>query len=414
MSVDKILEHCAEEQIALSIENGKLNVKVTRPPKNKSVLLELKRMHGEIERVLLDKQCAPKYGGGGHGSTSMSLFYFSSDEGLADRHKYRLLLEGAKFADRHGFEAVWTPERHFAQFGGLYPNPSLMAAALATVTQNVALRAGSVVLPLNDPLRVAEEWAVVDNLSDGRVGLAFASGWQPNDFVLAPDNYATRHQFMYDGIEQIRSLWRGVPVQRKNGVDQEIAVNCLPRPIQPELPVWITAATSPLTFESAGKIGANVLSHLTGQTPEALAEKIQLYRRTRAAAGYATPGRVTVMIHTFISTDEDSVMKVAKEPFKRYLSQSIGLLHNLAAQVGIDADRISASDMETLLEHAFHRYHRSSALLGTPQSVLEFASKLRSIGVDEIACLVDFGIDTDTVLESLPYLNELKNAVALL
>ena len=68
MSVDKILEHCAEEQIALSIENGKLNVKVTRPPKNKSVLLELIRMHGEIERVLLDKQCAPKYGGGGHGS----------------------------------------------------------------------------------------------------------------------------------------------------------------------------------------------------------------------------------------------------------------------------------------------------------------------------------------------------------
>ncbi|MBM7094068.1 LLM class flavin-dependent oxidoreductase, partial [Streptomyces sp. S12] len=80
--------------------------------------------------------------------------------------------------------------------------------------------------------------------------------------------------------------WRGQPVTRRNGVGEQIQVNCLPRPIQRELPVWITAATSPQTFESAGKIGANVLSHLTGQTPEALAEKIKLYRQTRAAAGY--------------------------------------------------------------------------------------------------------------------------------
>ncbi|UXI66211.1 LLM class flavin-dependent oxidoreductase [Tahibacter amnicola] len=413
MAVDKILERCAEERIELTIENGELSIKVTAPPKDKSLLLDVKRLRSEIERALLHSQRAGERGGD-ENRVSMSLFYFSSDEGVADRNKYRLLLEGAKFADRNGFEAVWTPERHFAQFGGLYPNPSLMASALATITQNVALRAGSVVLPLNDPLRVAEEWAVVDNLSDGRVGLAFASGWQPNDFVLAPANYQTRHQFMYDGIEQIRGLWRGVPVTRKNGVGEDITVNCLPRPIQRELPVWITAATSPQTFESAGKIGANVLSHLTGQTPESLAEKIKLYRQTRAAAGYTTPGRVTVMIHTFISSDQESVMKVAKEPFKRYLAQSIDLLRNLATQVGIDADRISPSDMDTLLEHAFHRYHRTSALLGTPESALEFAAKLKSIGVDEIACLVDFGIDTDTVLENLPYLNTLKNAVAAL
>jgi natural product biosynthesis luciferase-like monooxygenase protein len=412
MAVDRILERCAAENIGLRIENGELSVKVMTPPKDKALLLDVKRFRGEIERVLLESLRTAERGGG-ESSTTVSLFYFSSDEGIVDRNKYRLLLEGAKFADRNGFEAVWTPERHFAQFGGLYPNPSLMASALATITQNVALRAGSVVLPLNDPLRVAEEWAVVDNLSDGRVGLAFASGWQPNDFVLAPSNYQTRHQFMYDGIEQIRGLWRGVPVTRKNGVGEEIQVNCLPRPIQRELPVWITAATSPQTFESAGRIGANVLSHLTGQTPEALQEKIKLYRQARAAAGHATRGRVTVMIHTFISADQDTVMKVAKEPFKRYLAQSIGLLSNLAAQVGIDPDRISPSDMETLLEHAFHRYHRTSALLGTPQSAVDFAAKLASIGVDEIACLVDFGIDTETVLDNLPYLNELKNALEL-
>lgn len=367
----------------------------------------------DTRRSLTAGQTRQRPSGEDDSRLSMSLFYFSSDEGERDRDKYRLLLEGARFADRNGFEAVWTPERHFAQFGGLFPNPSLMAAALATITENISLRAGSVVLPLNDPLRVAEEWSVVDNLSGGRVAVAFASGWQPNDFALAPQNYASRHQFMYDGIEQIRNLWRGVPVVRRNGVGEEVEVNCLPRPIQPELPVWITAASNPQTFAFAGKIGANVLTHLTGQTTEMLAEKIRLYRTARAEAGYSTPGRVTLMVHTFIAGDHATVLRVAKEPFKRYLAQSVDLLSNLAAQVGIDLRKISQSDMQVVLEHAFQRYHATSALLGTPDSVRELVSRLEAVGVNEIASLVDFGIDTDTVLEHLPYLNQLKNAVAI-
>ena len=71
---------------------------------------------------------------------------------------------------RNGFKAVWTPERHFHAFGGLYPNPAVTSAAVAAITTRVRVRAGSVVLPLHNPIRVAEEWAVVDNLSQGRVG----------------------------------------------------------------------------------------------------------------------------------------------------------------------------------------------------------------------------------------------------
>src|SRR5947199_8171144 len=86
----------------------------------------------------------------------LSLFYFA-DDSAADGDRYRLLLEGAKFADAHNFTAVWTPERHFHPFGGLYPNPSVTSAALAAITQKVQIRAGSVVLPLHDPVRVAAE-----------------------------------------------------------------------------------------------------------------------------------------------------------------------------------------------------------------------------------------------------------------
>src|SRR5438876_997810 len=66
-----------------------------------------------------------------------SLFYFASADAGENSDKYRLLIEGAKFADKHGFTAVWTPERHFYEFGGLYPNPSVTSAAIATLTENI-------------------------------------------------------------------------------------------------------------------------------------------------------------------------------------------------------------------------------------------------------------------------------------
>jgi non-ribosomal peptide synthetase component F len=75
---------------------------------------------------------------------AFSLFYFANDEAQAGTDKYKLLLEGAKFADKHGFSAIWTPERHFHAFGGLYPNPSVVSAAIATITERIQIRAGSI------------------------------------------------------------------------------------------------------------------------------------------------------------------------------------------------------------------------------------------------------------------------------
>ncbi len=139
-----------------------------------------------------------------------SLFYFASNgssDGGSAADAYRLLVDGARFADRHGFAAVWTPERHFHAFGGLFPNPSV-AAALATITERVQLRAGSCVLPLHNPIRVAEEWALVDNLSRGRVGISFAAGWRADDFVMAPSNFAERAAVLRRDVEVLRRLWR--------------------------------------------------------------------------------------------------------------------------------------------------------------------------------------------------------------
>ena len=131
----------------------------------------------------------------------LSIFFFSSDGTATHDRKYELVLSCARLADRNGFAAVWTPERHFGRFGGLYPNPSVLGAAIASQTTRVGIRAGSVVLPLHRPIRVVEEWAVVDNLSQGRVALAFATGWHKQDFVLRPAAYAGRRDELEENID---------------------------------------------------------------------------------------------------------------------------------------------------------------------------------------------------------------------
>jgi natural product biosynthesis luciferase-like monooxygenase protein len=340
-----------------------------------------------------------------------SLLYFASSSGGAGLSgRYRLLLEGARFADAHGFTAVWTPERHFHDFGDLYPNPSVTGAAVAAVTRRVRIRAGSVVLPLHDPLRVAEEWAVVDGLSDGRVDVSFASGWQAHDFVLAPERYAKRKERMLQGLEEVRRLWRGGTVRRVDGTGREREVQTRPRPVQPELPVWLTAAGSEETFRAAGEVGANVLTHLLGQGLEDLEKKVAAYHAAWREAGHAGTGKVTLMLHTFVGEDARQVLETVRGPFREYLRSSLDLLAQLARSLGMDLSQgsIAPEDLEFLLDHGFERFYETSGLFGTVEACVERVERLREVGVDEVACLIDFGVDPDTVLASLPLLDRVR------
>src|SRR5919205_295688 len=142
-----------------------------------------------------------------------------------------VLLGGSKKMDdlSKRFSSL-TPERHFQDFGGLYPNPSVLSAALAMITERVQIRAGSVALPLHHPVRVAEEWSVVDNLSNGRAAISCASGWHPDDFIFAPAIYEDRKEVMFRHIELIQRLWSGETFMMPGVGGQEVAVRLSAEP----------------------------------------------------------------------------------------------------------------------------------------------------------------------------------------
>jgi natural product biosynthesis luciferase-like monooxygenase protein len=349
-----------------------------------------------------------------------SLYYWGNDDGAGPK-KYELLLEGAKFADQHGFCAVWTPERHFHAFGGPYPNPSVTGAAVAAVTKNIGVRAGSCVGPLHHPARIAEEWAVIDNLTNGRAAVAIASGWQPDDFVLRPQNTPPNNKkAMFDTIEQLRSLWRGEAVAFPTASGTPFKVVTQPRPVSKELPVWVTTAGNPETWKEAGAIGANVLTHLLGQTVDEVGGKIKIYHQALRDAGH-DPARftVTLMLHTYLASDREQARQVARGPMKDYLRSAAGLIKQYAwafpafkkpAGVNnpfdLDLRSLNDEEMDAILDFAFLRYFEDSGLFGTIEDCLARVEELKRIGVGEVACLIDYGIPTEQVLQSLVPLAE--------
>lgn len=342
-----------------------------------------------------------------------SLFYFADDNAVYGEDKYRLYREGALFADRHQLTAVWTPERHFHEKAGLYPNPSVLSGALAAITNHVKLRAGSVVLPLHNCLRVAEEWSVVDNLSNGRVGVSFTSGWMPNDFAFFPERYPNKREEMLRGIEDVQRLWRGEPIAGRDGLNKEIELRIFPKPIQAELPIWLTCSGGPEMFEKAGELGFHCLTALLTQSLEEVAPKIKLYRDALARHGHdPRSGKVTMMMHTFIGEDAEAVLQKVRAPLTKYLKSHLNLIETGAQSLNLELDVREHADPEKyrdqLAEFAFQRYYRTASLIGTPTSCLKMIEKLKAIGVDEVACLIDFGVDVDSVLESLDHLVVLR------
>ena len=351
-----------------------------------------------------------------------SLYYWSNDC-AAGRGKYDLLLEGAKFADAHAFDAIWTPERHFHAFGGQYPNPAVTGAAVAAITKNLQVRAGSCVAPLHHPARIAEDWAVIDNLTDGGAGLAMASGWQPDDFILRPENTPPDNKAaLFETIDQLRRLWRGEEVAFPTRSGEMHAVVTQPRPVSAEVPIWVTTAGNPETWREAGRIGANVLTHLLGQSIAEVGEKITLYHAALRAAGFDPDDRVvTVMLHTLIGEDREAVMETARGPLKAYLRSAAGLIRQYAwafpafkkpegvrTPFDLDLSALDAEEMEAILDFAFERYFHDAGLFGTVEDGIARVEELKALGVGEIACLIDYGIPNPQVLAGLPHLNAVR------
>ena len=132
-----------------------------------------------------------------------------------------------------------------------------------------------------------------------------------------------------------------------------------------------------------------------------------MYRRAWSEHGHGPgAGHVTLMLHTFVGSSVEAVRQQVRGQFSDYLRTSVDLW--MTRRPGQKIEDFTEAELTDVVSFAFERFFESSGLFGTPSTCLPMIERLRAIGVDELACLIDFGIDVEEVLSSLHGLETLK------
>jgi natural product biosynthesis luciferase-like monooxygenase protein len=195
-------------------------------------------------------------------------------------------LEILRAAEDYGFDSVWPAEHHFSEYGYCV-STALMLAALVPVTKRIRLGTGIVILPFHNPIRVAEEFALLDVMSGGRVDFGIGRGYQPHEFRGYGVDQTRSRGLFNESIEIILQAWTRERVNYE-GVHFTIRdVPVRPKPLQkPHPPVWMAALTPP-SFVQAGRMGFNLLcAPVFGFGGQSAAEQLASYRQALRDAGH--------------------------------------------------------------------------------------------------------------------------------
>jgi natural product biosynthesis luciferase-like monooxygenase protein len=172
---------------------------------------------------------------------------------------YAAAIAECRLADELGFDTVWLAEHHFSSYG-ICPSLAVLAASIARETRRVRIGTAVVIAPFAHPLRIAEEFAMVDILSGGRLEFGLGRGYQPKEFAgLDVSMERTRERFD-ESLEVIRRAWTEERVSYEGAFYTVHDLRVLPKPVQhPHPPLW-TAAVSPDTYRLAGRRGLRILT----------------------------------------------------------------------------------------------------------------------------------------------------------
>ncbi len=234
-----------------------------------------------------------------------SIFYVICPEGSeTEADAYARVMEQCQAADELGYYCAWFAEHHFSKVG-MCPDPLLWCAALSQKTKNIRLGTAISIIPFHDPVRLAEQAAMVDLVSGGRLELGVGRGSQPKEFKTFGAKPSESRKRLTEGVEIIARLLEGEEVTfRGKHYDYE-GVQIFPQPVQkPRPPIWL-AGTSPETYTFAGTHGFKIMASAGFKGPEVYREKMRLYEEALAAAGGDLSDIDYTMTHRFYVCEDE-------------------------------------------------------------------------------------------------------------
>ncbi|MBI3647825.1 MAG: LLM class flavin-dependent oxidoreductase [Actinobacteria bacterium] len=281
-------------------------------------------------------------------------------ETRSDEELYADALDLADLAEELGFDSVWVSEHHFVDDAYL-PSLMPMCAAIAARTSRVEIGTGLLLAPLHEPLRLAEDAAVVDLLSRGRLILGLGLGWRAEEFEALGVPLEERAVRLQDTVAVLRQAWSGAPVTGGELLTYP-GVRATPSPARGGPPIWIGALVE-RAVRRAGRIADGLMA--TEVTPATLAEQVAWARQERASAG-GDPATLAVGLHlpTFPWKGSEEEAWEHVWPFHRYVAWKYDDMDGARGRGGPPPSPPPASREEAASL-------REGIVLGTPERVAE-------------------------------------------
>jgi natural product biosynthesis luciferase-like monooxygenase protein len=225
---------------------------------------------------------------------------------------YGRMFEQIELLDDVGFHQVWVTEHHFHEYGGTIPDPAAFLSATASRTTRIRLGIAIVILPLHDPIEVAESYAMVDVISRGRLdfGVGRGTATELEQFGIGYEDSVFRLQ---EGTAIIQQAWSGAAVDCSGTRFDRQSVRILPKPVQqPHPPFWVAASRSDDTYRWAGEKGFHLLTLPYMYEPDVLRTSIDHYREALVKAGHDPSSReVLGKFHIYVTDSAPAALKEA-------------------------------------------------------------------------------------------------------
>ena len=214
------------------------------------------------------------------------LFYLlERPEGKPEAQIYRETLEQVRAAEELGFDSVWLAEHRFTRYGEM-PDTMVFAAAIAASTERIRIGTAVVVLPFHNPIRLAEQVAMVDVLSGGRLDLGVGRGYQAGEYRglgISMDESRSRFE---EALDICAGLWTNETFSHDGRHFQLSEVSVVPRPLQqPFPPIWVTVMQTPASFRYAAERNYGIVSGNPYQADPAFTEGFENYQRVLGDMG---------------------------------------------------------------------------------------------------------------------------------
>ena len=318
---------------------------------------------------------------------------------------YRNVIEQVEFADQAGIDYAWIVEHHFVRHGGLFPSNFAFLSYLAARTKRIRLGTGATVLPLNDPVRVAEQAATLDQLSQGRFDFGVGRGFIRDEFEAFGVDMKESRERLEEGIDIIKRAWTQSTVNSKPQFRAPLEdLPILPPPRQkPHPPVWVACFLTPESFEWTAKEGYNLLYVAYHVDPAVAKERIGWYVNALPKFGRkAKDHQVMCCYHAHFVESEDvqKLRSVVEQPMAEYSAAGAEAAKKPPDPVAYKG--YTAREDYHKQQSGFDLYFPGRVLMGSPGKALDRLKEMRDAGITQVSMIVDFGsLEQKEIMKSL-------------